>query len=271
MSILNYNYKHDIEKISYFYKIFGFIIIRNFFDTKKIKNIKKQILDLTKKKIKNKFFYYEKIEKKSKLRRIENVFDFSKIVKKIIISKRIFDTINMLEKGNYILFKDKLNFKFAGGEGYMPHIDGHFLWKDRSNHKQYGWKKYSNNFVNFVIPLEKTDKSNGCLYIAKKSETEKIGRNFKKIIKNLDPNKYTLTKRLIKKIKFYPIELNQGDLCIFNWKCAHYSKKNYSKNSRMIFYLTFCQKNKNKNFKKFYYFDKDKSKGSESEKSLLHN
>ena len=264
MSILNYNYKHDIEKISYFYKIFGFIIIRNFFDTKKIKNIKKQILDLTKKKIKNKFFYYEKIEKKSKLRRIENVFDFSKIVKKIIISKRIFDTINMLEKGNYILFKDKLNFKFAGGEGYMPHIDGHFLWKDRSNHKQYGWKKYSNNFVNFVIPLEKTDKSNGCLYIARKSDTEKI-------IKNLDPNKYTITKKLIKKIKFYPIELNQGDLCIFNWKCAHYSKKNYSKNSRMIFYLTFCQKNKNKNLKKFYYFDKDKSKGSESEKSLLHD
>ena len=102
-------------------------------------------------------------------------------------------------------------------EGYMSHIDGHFLWKDRSNHNQYGWKKYSNNFVNFVIPLEKTDKSNGCLYIARKSDTEKICKNFKKIIKNLDPNKYTLTKKLIKKIKFYPIELNQGDLCIFNF------------------------------------------------------
>ena len=49
MDNLNYNYKHDREKISYFYKIFGFVIIRNFFDTKKINNIKKQILDLTKK------------------------------------------------------------------------------------------------------------------------------------------------------------------------------------------------------------------------------
>ena len=37
----------------------------------------------------------------------------------------------------------------------------------------------------------------------------------------------------------------------------------------MIFYLTYCHKNKN--LRKIYYFDKDKSKGSESEKSLLHN
>jgi len=44
MNILNYNYKHDREKISYFYKIFGFVIIRNFFDTKKIKNTKSRFL-----------------------------------------------------------------------------------------------------------------------------------------------------------------------------------------------------------------------------------
>ena len=28
------------------------------------------------------------------------------------------------------LFKDKLNFKYPGGEGFLPHVDGHFYWID---------------------------------------------------------------------------------------------------------------------------------------------
>ena len=36
--------------------------------------------------------------------------------------------------------------------------------------------------------------------------------------------------------------MNIGDACFFNWKCAHYSKKNNSNNSRMIFYATYYKK-----------------------------
>ena len=71
------------------------------------------------------------------------------------------------------------------------------------------------------------------------------------------------------KFNFNPIELDVGDICLFNWKCAHYSENNYSKKSRMIFYATFCRKNKSKNIRRMYYLDKLTSYNNKHNKSLL--
>ena len=50
-----------------------------------------------------------------------------------------------------------------------------------------------------------------------------------------------------------------GDILVFNWLCAHFSKKkNNSQKSRMIMYLTFCPKEKgNTVIRNKYYFDKE--------------
>ena len=32
-----------------------------------------------------------------------------------------------------MLFKDKLNCKFPNSMGFLPHLDGHFYWKDKNN------------------------------------------------------------------------------------------------------------------------------------------
>ena len=72
-------------------------------------------------------------------------------------------------------------------------------------------------------------------------------------------------------MKFFPVELNCGDVCFFNWKCAHFSKKNYSNKSRMIFYITYSLKNNFKNLRANYYLDKRDSKNSDKKKSLLYN
>ena len=62
-----------------------------------------------------------------------------------------------------------------------------------------------------------------------------------------------------------------GDILFFDWKCAHYSKKNLSKKSRMIFYATYCDsKNKTKNIRKKYYSDKNNSNNPKKNKSLLN-
>ena len=49
---------------------------------------------------------------------------------------------------------------------------------------------------------------------------------------------------------------------MFNWKCAHYSENNQSNKSRMIFYATFCKKNKERSVRKMYYLDKQSSYNS---------
>ena len=118
------------KNIIKFYKKNGWVIVRNFFNKKYIQKIKIELLKNSKKK--NNFSYYETINNKPKLRRIEKVTNFSKNAKNIICSKNTLNLINSFEKQKYVLFKDKLNFKFPGGKGYLPHIDGHFYWIDKN-------------------------------------------------------------------------------------------------------------------------------------------
>lgn len=247
----------------------GWVVIKKFFLTKEVQNIKKDIIKKIKKTKNNKNFYYESINKKEKLRRIEKVADFSRTARILINSKKVLELISYIKNNSFLLFKDKLNFKYPGGKGYLPHIDGHFLWRDKYNKKQNGWKKYSNDFINLVVPLEETNKKNGCIYIADIKNTFDIGKNFSQISKKLILGTPNINKKYIKKFKFNSIELSVGDICLFDWRCAHFSKDNKSKKSRMIFYATYCKKNKLNNVRSNYYYDKQTSLNDKRNKSLL--
>ena len=267
MKITDYTFNNkDIINIKNSYKIHGFVVIKKFFKKNNIKLIKSEIKKLIKKKDIN--FYYEKIKNKNVIRRIEKVSEYSNKINNIINFKKTFNLINNLENNKFCLFKDKLNFKYPGGAGFSPHIDGHFLWKDKNNKYQKGWKIYSDNFLSIVTPLEKTDKKNGCIYISSKRDTKTLGSSFDKISSKLELNTPNIKKKYLKHFLFYPVIMSEGDICIFNWKCAHMSKKNLSKNSRMIFYSTYCKITNNKNIRKKYYLDKTTSKNDDKWKSL---
>ena len=124
-----------------------------------------------------------------------------------------------------------------------------------------------------MIPLERSDESNGCLYVADKKNTNILGNSWKKITKKLEFNSPNIMKKDINKFNFIPIIMNAGDLLLFNWKCAHFSKKNNSNKSRMIFYATYCEeknKIKNDNVRNIYYLDKKYSKNDKLKKSLQY-
>ena len=137
----------------------GFLLIKNFFDKHEVISIKNQINRKIKQK-KNKNFYFEKNKNRLILRRIEKVSDYSKSCRELLESKKLIKVLEQLQKKKVKLFKDKLNFKYPGGKGFAPHIDGHFYWKDKNNKIRKGWNVYSKNFINAVIPLEKSDNQN---------------------------------------------------------------------------------------------------------------
>ena len=248
---------------------YGWVIIRNFFKKSDIEKVKDQILKKILKTKKNKNFYYEKIGARVRLRRVERISDFSVEAKKVIYSSKILKLIYKIKKKKFDIFKDKLNFKYPGGKGYLPHIDGHFLWRDKNDKMQDGWKKYADDFVNLVIPLEKTDKKNGCLYLANKKYIKYLGNSFNEVSKKLSIGTPNIKFNDKKKFKYVPIELEKGDICLFDWKCAHFSKNNNSKKSRMIFYATYHERNERKNIRNNYYLDKQESRNDKKNKSLL--
>tara|TARA_B100001029_G_C15023643_1_gene432189 strand:+ start:84 stop:884 length:801 start_codon:yes stop_codon:yes gene_type:complete len=251
------------------YRKNGWVIVKNFFKKKDIKTVKAQILKKVLKSKDNGHFYFEKIKNKKRLRRIERISDFSKTSKRIIYSKKILKLIKNIKKKKFDLFKDKLNFKYPGGKGYLPHIDGHFFWRDKNNKMQNGWKKYSDDFVNLVIPLEKSDIKNGCLYLAKSTNLNKVGKSFKNVTKKMITGTPNIKLTDKSKFEYAPAELEEGDICLFDWKCAHYSKNNNSNRSRMIFYATYYKKNGKKDVRKNYYLDKSTSLNDKKNKSLL--
>jgi ectoine hydroxylase-related dioxygenase (phytanoyl-CoA dioxygenase family) len=259
----------NITNLKNIYQTQGWVIVKNFFTKQSVNKIKKQILTKAKKSRSNDHLYFEKIGNKKKLRRIEKVSDFSKISKNMIYSKKIFSLIKKIKNKEFGLFKDKLNFKYPGGKGYLPHIDGHFLWKDKYNKQQNGWKKYSDDFINLVIPIEKTNRTNGCIYLANINDTKKLGNSFNKISKKMVLGTPNIKNKDKKKFSFTPIELNEGDICFFDWKCAHFSKNNDSTKSRMIFYATYYNKKNKKNVRNSYYLDKLTSLNDKKNKSLL--
>jgi len=265
MNIIEANQIGDKNSIKKYSKD-GFILIKNVYKKTIIKNLKKKILRDSKY---NKFNnYYEIIKGKKIIRRIEKIYDQLGRSKQLLNSKKIKDILKIYEGTRMSLFKDKLNFKYPGGEGFLPHVDGHFYWIDNQKKIKKGWQEYADNFCSIVIPLEKMSKHNGCLQLAKKNDLNKIGTNFNKILKKITFKTPNIKKKFLKHFNFFPIEMEIGDICIFNWKCAHFSKKNKSKNSRMIFYITYSGKNKFTNLRQKYYKDKELSSNENKLKSL---
>jgi 2-aminoethylphosphonate dioxygenase len=253
-----------------YYKKNGYVVINNFFSKSKIDKIRLEILSLAKKK-NNDHFYYENLGKQKVLRRIERISQNSAKMNKILKDIKLKITLKQLTGLKSYLFKDKLNFKFPGAGGFDPHIDGHFLWKNKDNKIKKGWSVYGKKFINVVIPLEKSTIKNGCIYLAKKNDTKSfLGSSWSEISNKLVKFTPKIKSKFLKKVKFRPMILNQGDVMFFDWKVMHHSKKNLSKKSRMIFYATYINSKESKaNVIKKYYLDKLKSKNDIKNKSLI--
>ena len=111
------------------FKKTGFVIIKDFFDKKDIIKTRKKILLSANKKPNELFFYEPNIKK---IRRIENICKFSIDAKRLIQNRKLKKIIYQI-LGKNVLFKDKLNFKYPKANGFEPHIDGHFFWRDKDN------------------------------------------------------------------------------------------------------------------------------------------
>lgn len=242
----------NIEKFKKQYKQNGYFIVKN--------AIKKNIVSKILKEInfsKNTEIYFDR---KNKIRRIEKIYNKGKNLKKI--NNFFLSYLNKIFLKKFFIFKDKFNAKPPGGEGFYAHYDGIFKFIDKNNKVKNGWYNYGKIFINVLLALDKSNKINGTIELAKydKNNFSKLFRNTKK---DGTPN---ILKSIEKKKKFKPIELEKGDIVIFSNTCAHRSKKNKSNLNRRSLYYTYSLKKYGFNYNK-YFLDKKNSKNFKS-KSL---
>lgn len=153
------------------------------------------------------------------------------------------------------LFKDKVNFKPQGGEGFYPHYDGIFEFTDQQGRHRKGWYEYADQFINVLVALDPFTQENGALEIAKRHSG-----NFDELLDNTKRDgtpdlKHEVERECI----FEPVLIESGDLCIFAHTCPHKSNANNSDTTRRSLYLTYNPARCG-NFYDQYFLDKVGSK-----------
>lgn len=244
-----------MKKFSDIYNKVGFFKINNFLKKKEVRKIELEL----KKCLNNKKILKYK-DKKGKIRRIEKIYDKGEYLKKFDLDVK--NLLGQIFQKKYSIFKDKLNIKPPGGEGFFAHYDGIFKFRNKNNKILNGWYEYSDNFINILLAIDSCNRKNGTIEVAKASNGD-----FYDLLKNTNndgtPN---LKKNYEAKLNFKLINLNVGDILIFSNKCPHRSKKNKSNTNRKILYYTYTN-NSSKNLYKKYFVDKVLSKNKKS-KSL---
>jgi hypothetical protein len=136
-----------------------------------------------------------------------------------------------------VLFKDKINFKLPGGDGFKPHQD-----------QQAGWSTYAGLFVTVLVAVDAATAANGCLELAAGHHTRGLaGREWA-----------PLTEDEMRGMRFEACPTAPGDAVFFDSYVPHRSGPNLTAEPRRVLYVTYNRLREG-DHRERYYADKRKS------------
>ncbi|KAJ1952862.1 hypothetical protein GGI12_006142 [Dipsacomyces acuminosporus] len=166
--------------------------------------------------------YYEFNAKSgtNQLCRVENFTPYNDYIRGIVSGKRVMGILEQLTGEPYVLFKEKINAKLPGGQGFKPHQDSPaFTHLGQANH------------ITMLFAIDASNTTNGCLHVVPGSH---IGN---KIIPHREDG--SIVDEWCNAHKWVPVECNSGDILVFGSYLAHVSFENKSDVSRSNLYMTY--------------------------------
>lgn len=134
------------------------------------------------------------------------------------------------------LFKEKVNFKMAGGDGFKPHQDS-----------QAGWDTYADFFISVLVSIDEATVDNGCLQMC-------AGHHQEGLFRSWEP----LSEDDMADMEFVHCPTKPGDVVFFDCFAPHASEPNMTDTTRRIFYATYNRASAGDHMAQ-YYADKHKS------------
>lgn len=135
-----------------------------------------------------------------------------------------------------VLFKEKINFKQPGADGFKPHQDS-----------QAGWDTYADYFVSALVSIDRATPENGCLQMA-------AGHHRRGLFRAWEP----LSDADMAGMTFVDCPTEPGDVVFFDCYAPHKSDPNLSGRQRRIYYATYNRKSAGDQLAR-YYADKRRS------------
>jgi len=168
------------------------------------------------------------------INRIENMTPFHDGYKELADS--LIPSVGQLLGEQAVLFKDKINFKMSGGEGFKPHQD-----------TQAGWETYAKYFINVMVCIDEATLENGCLQLAPRPSAELVGNEWE-----------PLTEEQTTAMNFQPYPTVPGDIIYFDSYAPHMSEPNLTDKSRRLYFATYNRLSEGDHLAT-YYADKHKN------------
>jgi ectoine hydroxylase-related dioxygenase (phytanoyl-CoA dioxygenase family) len=152
------------------------------------------------------------------INRIENFYPYHPGFKALFDGDKLLGRVSDLFGEPAVLFKDKINFKMAGGDGFKPHQD-----------QQAGWSVYAPLFVTALVAIDDATEANGCLELAAGRHTRGLmGQEWK-----------PLSDDDLRGVDFVPYPTAPGDAVFFDSYVPHRSGPNHSDEPRRVLYVTY--------------------------------
>jgi len=171
------------------------------------------------------------------LNRMEDVLPYHEGFRRLAACARLAGICGQLLGGPAVLFKDKINFKQAGGGGFEAHQD-----------VQAGWARYAALHVTALVTIDRSTVANGCLEMAANFRGRRL------IGAEWEP----LTPEQLAGVQWVPIEAEPGDAVFFDSFVPHRSGPNHSTTQRRVLYYTYNRAEAGDHLRQ-YYADKRRS------------
>ncbi len=217
----------------------GFMVVRSMFGTDEAKAMDtwaRQLVELPEVSG-GQWVYHEQSLKgdgADLISRIENISPFHDGFMQL--SEALKGPVGQLLGEEAVLFKEKVNFKMPGGDGFKPHQDS-----------QAGWDAYADFFVSALVCIDEATVENGCLQVV-------AGNHKRGLFQSWEP----LTDKDMEGMELVHCPTQPGDVVFFDCYTPHASEPNLSDKIRRIYFATYNRLSEGDHLAR-YYADKHKS------------
>ena len=215
------------------FKSSGFLVIRNLYDAERMKTITAWTEEVASyPEVPGKYMMYfeeSKLEPgKRILSRMEDIEPFHKGFSDLFVRGEIQQVTSQLFGNEAILFKDKINFKMPGGDGFKAHQD-----------VQAGWDRYAKLHITALVSIDPSTIENGCLEIARGHHDQGlIGEKWQPLEEDA--------------LDYDSVPTSPGDAIFFDSFAPHRSGPNMTNEKRRVLYVTYNAAAEGNHLRQYY-------------------
>jgi 2-aminoethylphosphonate dioxygenase len=208
----------------------GFVVIRGAFGTEEMATIDRWCAEiLAAPEVSGRHWvYHERADGNDLVSRIENIYPFHDGFAQLIDVLAV-PTAQLLGEDAQV-FKEKVNFKMPGGDGFTPHQDS-----------QAGWNAYADFFISALVSVDAATVENGCLELC-------AGQHNRGLFKSWAP----LSEADMEGMVFESVPTQPGDVVFFDCFAPHRSEPNRTDTMRRIYYATYNRASAGAHMEQYY-------------------